>query len=127
MLEEAKKRIKNDDIDFGKLMYDKFIIFLGNDDQAVKYADPIMDHKVRYTIISNVFYYFLLVTSLFGALVAIKNKNKSSLLIICLYVIGLTMAQMIVEVAPRYHYSATIPMIFLAAFGIKHIYNKKRI
>ena len=58
MLEEAKKRIKNDDIDFGKLMYDKFIIFLGNDDRAVKYADPIMDHKVRYTIISNVFYYF---------------------------------------------------------------------
>ena len=56
-----------------------------------------------------------------------KNKNKSSLLIICLYVIGLTMAQMIVEVAPRYHYSATIPMIFLAAFGIKHIYNKKNI
>ncbi|EJQ75938.1 MULTISPECIES: glycosyltransferase family 39 protein [Bacillus] len=127
MLEEAKKRIKNDNIDFGKLFYDKFIIFLGNDSQAVSYAGPGLDHEVRYNIITNVFYYFLLATSLFGALLAIKNKNKSSLFIICLYTIGLTMAQMIVEVAPRYHYSATIPMILLAAFGINYIYNKKEI
>lgn len=35
------------------------------------------------------------------------------------------MAQLLVEVASRYHYSATIPMIILSAFGINYAYNKK--
>ncbi|WP_412675131.1 hypothetical protein [Bacillus mobilis] len=35
------------------------------------------------------------------------------------------MAQLLVEVASRYRYSATISMIILAAFGINHAYNKK--
>ena len=56
-----------------------------------------------------------------------KNKNKSILFMICLFTIGLTMAQLLVEVASRYHYSATISMIILSAFGINYVYNKKRI
>ncbi len=125
MLEEAKERIKNDNIDFVKLFSNKFFELLGEDSAAVSYADPALDHTVRYTVASNMFYYFLIVTSLVGVLVAIKNKNKSSLFIICLYAIGLTMAQLLVEVASRYHYSATISMIILAAFGINHAYNEK--
>ncbi|WP_000764925.1 glycosyltransferase family 39 protein [Bacillus paramobilis] len=125
MLEEAKERIKNDNIDFVKLFSNKFFELLGEDSAAVSYADPALDHIVRYTVASNMFYYFLIVTSLVGVLVAIKNKNKSSLFIICLYAIGLIMAQLLVEVASRYHYSATISMIILAAFGINHAYNKK--
>lgn len=125
MLEEGKERIKNDNIDFVKLFSNKFFELLGEDSAAVSYADPALDHIVRYTVASNMFYYFLIVTSLVGVLVTIKNKNKSSLFIICLYAIGLIMAQLLVEVASRYHYSATISMIILAAFGINHAYNKK--
>ncbi len=125
MLEEAKKRIQSGSIDFPKLFFDKFIIFLGEDSQAVGYAQSVIDHNVRYAVMSNIFYYFLIATSLIGVLKAFKNRNKSSVFIICLYTIGLTLAQMLVEVAPRYHYSATMPMVILAAYGISQIYNKK--
>lgn len=126
MLEEAKKRIQSGNIDFSKLFFDKFIVFLGEDSQAAGYAQPVLDHPVRYAVISNVFYYFLIATSLLGVVKAFKNRNKSSVFIICLYTIGLTLAQMLVEVAPRYHYSATMPMVVLAAIGITHIFNKKK-
>nr|WP_312752887.1 glycosyltransferase family 39 protein [Bacillus mobilis] len=125
MLEEAKNRILNDNIDFMKLFSDKFFVFLSEDSAAVSYAEPALDNVVRYTVASNIFYYFLIVTSILGVLIMIKNKTKSVLFMICLYTIGLTMAQLLVEVASRYHYSATIPMIILAAFGINYAYNKK--
>ncbi|WP_205417743.1 hypothetical protein, partial [Escherichia coli] len=41
MLEEAKKRIQSGSIDFPKLFFDKFIIFLGEDSQAVGYAQSV--------------------------------------------------------------------------------------
>lgn len=125
MLEEAKERVQSGNIDFVKLFSDKFFSFLGDDSSAVDYAGPVLDNIVRYTVASNMFYYFLIATSILGVLVAIKNKNKSSLFIICLFAIGLTMAQLLVEVASRYHYSATISMVILAAFGINHAFNKK--
>ncbi|MGE7862941.1 glycosyltransferase family 39 protein [Bacillus mobilis] len=125
MLEEAKNRILNDNIDFMKLFSDKFFVFLSEDSAAVSYAEPVLDNVVRYTVASNIFYYFLIVTSILGVLIMIKNKTKSILFMICLYTIGLTMAQLLVEVASRYHYSATIPMIILSAFGINYAYNKK--
>ncbi len=125
MLEEAKNRILNDNIDFIKLFSDKFFVFLSEDSAAVSYAEPALDNVVRYTVASNIFYYFLIVTSILGVLIMIKNKTKSILFMICLYTIGLTMAQLLVEVASRYHYSTTIPMIILSAFGINYAYNKK--
>ncbi|QIW21054.1 glycosyltransferase family 39 protein [Bacillus thuringiensis] len=125
MLEEAKNRILSDNIDFMKLFSDKFFVFLSEDSAAVSYAEPVLDNVVRYTVASNIFYYFLIVTSILGILIMIKNKTKSILFMICLYTIGLTIAQLLVEVASRYHYSATIPMIILAAFGINYAYNKK--
>ncbi|WP_369901619.1 glycosyltransferase family 39 protein [Bacillus manliponensis] len=124
MLEETKDRLKNDDIDFAKLFFDKFMIFLGGDTAAVSYASPVLDHQIRYIIISDLFYYFLIAASLVGALLAFKDKNKSAALIICLYAIGLTMAQMIVEVAGRYHYSIVLPMIILAALSINHVFKR---
>ncbi|MEN1938015.1 glycosyltransferase family 39 protein [Paenibacillus sp. 102] len=125
MLEEAKQRIQSGNIDFPQLFFDKFFIFLEDDSQAVTYAQSVLDHTVRYTVISNVFYYFLIATSLLGIVTAFKNRNKSAVFIICLYAIGLTLAQLLVEVASRYHYSVTLPLVILAAFGINHIYNKK--
>ncbi|PDY09254.1 hypothetical protein COM83_30855, partial [Bacillus cereus] len=79
MLEEAKERVQSGNIDFVKLFSDKFFSFLGDDSSAVDYAGPVLDNIVRYTVASNMFYYFLIATSILGVLVAIKNKNKSSL------------------------------------------------
>ena len=121
MFEEATNRIQSGEVDFLKLFYNKFLIFLGDDSAAVGYASPVLDHTVRYIIISNIFYYFLITASLVGTLVLMRNKDKSPVFIICLNFIGLTLAQMLVEVAGRYHYSATLSMIILAAIGISLI------
>lgn len=125
MLEDTKDRLKNDNIDFAKLFFDKFIIFLGHDRSAVLYASSVLDHPLRYMIICDIFYYFLIVISLLGVFIAFKDKDKdkSAVLFICLYAIGLTMAQMLVEVAGRYHYSVTISMVILAALGMNHLYK----
>ena len=93
---------------FSELFYNKFLIFLGHDSAAVGYASNALDHTVRYIVISNLYYYFLIVMSLISSIVQIKNRNKSLVIFICLYFIGLTLAQMLVEVHGRYHYCATL-------------------
>ena len=123
MFEEAKKRLQSGEVNFLELFYNKFLIFLGDDSAAVGYASSVLDHTVRYTVISNIFYYFLIAASLVGILFGFKSKNKSPVFFICLYFIGLTLAQLLVEVAGRYHYSATISMIILAALGITGIFK----
>jgi 4-amino-4-deoxy-L-arabinose transferase-like glycosyltransferase len=125
MFEEAKNRLQSGEVNFLELVYDKFLIFLGDDSAAVGYASSVLDHtdKVRYTVISNIFYYFLIAVSFVGVLIGTKSKNKSPVFFICLYFIGLTLAQLLVEVAGRYHYSATISMIILASLGISGIFK----
>ena len=126
MFEEAKQRIQSGEINFLKLFYEKFLIFLGDDAGAVSYAQTILDDTAPYEIISNVYYYFVLAASFLGVLFAFIKNDKSALLYICLFAIGLTMAQMLVEVAPRYHYSATLSMIILASIGINGLFKKKK-
>lgn len=118
MLEEAKNRIFHEDINFFKLFYAKFLFFLGNDDAAVGYASLVLDHPFRLQLLSNVYYYSLLLASLLGTFIVYKKKERSIVIILCLYAIGLTMGQMLVEVAPRYHYSLTISFVILASIGI---------
>ncbi|QCJ45310.1 hypothetical protein FAY30_20745 [Bacillus sp. S3] len=123
MLEEAKLRLQSGEINFPILFYHKFLIFLNDDSAAASYAGSVLNHPLRFKILSNIFYYFLMFASLLGVMFASKQRNKTSLFFICLYTIGLIMAQMLVEVASRYHYSFTIPMLILAAFGISRIFN----
>ena len=125
MLEEAKSRLQSGKVNVLELFYNKFLIFLGHDSAAVGYASNALDHTVRYIVISNIYYYFLIVMSLISSIVQIKNRNKSLVIFICLYFIGLTLAQMLVEVHGRYHYSATLSMVVLAAIGILNIYQFK--
>lgn len=128
MLEEAKERIFSGQIDFSRLFYKKFLYLLEDDSAVVTiYTATILGHAGRYFIITNVFYYFLLAASLFGAAIALIKKNKSPQFFILLYFIGLTMAHMFVEVAARYHYSATISMVIFASLGISFFSKKAKV
>jgi 4-amino-4-deoxy-L-arabinose transferase-like glycosyltransferase len=118
MLHEAIFRIKNGNIDFPHLMYNKYLRFLGDDASAVYNARTSLVYTELLSTGSNIFYFSVIAFSLLGAAKAMYVKNKSPLIIICLYAIGLILAQMLVEVAPRYHYSVTLPMLILAAYGI---------
>lgn len=116
MLKDAKERITSGTINFPKLFANKFVTFLGYDSSAVFYHLDVLNDSVKsLENLSNIFYYMLVILAVIASPALGKQTAIST---VPLYVIGLTIAQMLVEVAGRYHYSI-IPMLILAAqFGI---------
>ena len=116
LLEKAKERMKSGEINYPVFITGKIRTFLGNDEGGAFYASEALS-STEYSllcIISNVFYYFLVLLSVAGALLLIRTKRYSALQLCPLYILGLTCAHMLVEVAGRYHYSI-IPMLILTA------------
>ena len=116
MFERAKERIFSGNIEWGNLMVSKFRAFLGNDEAGAYYASEALTPK-EYSalcIISNIYYYFLIFLTLSATLKTVRVGEFNDLQTIPIFVIGLILAQMLVEVAGRYHYSV-IPMLILVA------------
>ncbi len=115
MLEDAKEHITSGKIDFLKLFKYKMMTFLGTDSSGVYYhRDVLTDTKKPLEDLSNTFYYMVLILSLFSVPLLGKHSKKTTMSVVLLYIIGLTLAQMLVEVAGRYHYSI-IPMLILVS------------
>ena len=60
------------------------------------------------------YYYFLAMLVLYAIACPLRKSPTNVCYIVPMYVLGLTLAQMLVEVAGRYHYSI-IPMLILIA------------
>ena len=119
MLAYARDRVESGEIDFPALFANKLRVFLGNDEGGAYYSLAGLNPR-QYTLLamaSNVFYYFLLLLALGGALNIWRDRNKRALLLAPMYVLGLTLAQMLVEVAGRYHYSIIPMLVICAAFS----------
>ncbi len=121
MLNEAKNRITSGNIDFTKLLKNKLNIFLGEDSVCVGYTQSIIKEYDYLCNTCNVFYYFIVLLSLLGAYKMLKTSHRSAIFILPLFVIGITCAQMLVEVAPRYHYSIIPFLIMIPQF---YLFNK---
>ena len=63
---------------------------------------------------------------LLAAVKLIKNLGNSGFGIMPMYVIGLTLAQMLVEVAGRYHYSIIPMLIIISASAIDNKTNSEK-
>ena len=113
-LNDALARITSGRIDFPALLQDKLHTFLGADDACVGYSAAALGHMRRYFFLCNGFYYACLFLALAGTVRLWRQKTGTIALMAPLYVLGLTSAQMLVEVAGRYHYSA-LPMLMLMA------------
>ena len=116
MLEEARSRLHDPDTRLAPLFFVKLRTFLGNDEGGAYYSQAGLSGRA-YSLLalySNVWYYALALLALRGALRLLRSADRRSLLLVPLYVIGLTLAQLLVEVAARYHYSL-IPMLLLLA------------
>jgi len=103
-------------IDYFRLFSSKLIAFMGNDElggYTYRFTRPEMFVKLG-MVIGNVFYYGVLLLAVCGLVGMFREKQRSSVLMLPLYVLGLTLAHMLVEVANRYHYSI-IPMIIIFA------------
>lgn len=114
MFEEFRGRLHSEDLRILWLLRNKLAIFSGSDDYAAGYVAGSISaaEGVLFSLLSNVVYYSFLLAAGLAATKALRRPESSSLLIAPLYVIGLSMAHMLVEVAPRYHYSF-VPMLIL--------------
>lgn len=125
MLEEAENRIFHTDINFFSLFYKKIIMLWGDDGACISYASSILPHQTRLRAICNIYYFVIIIFSMIGAFFAIKFSDKSELFIICIFMVGLTMAQMAVEVSPRYHYAGIVTFTILGAYGLEQLSRYK--
>ena len=66
---------------------------------------------------SNVFYYCVVLLSIYGAYKMAKEITGSLMLILPLFCVGLILAHMIVEVAGRYKYCLIPMFIIIAAYA----------
>lgn len=117
MLAHVRERLSAQKAELPSLLYRKFFIFWEEDTAAIYYMRdlvPDVADRDRLTLGSNAFYY---VTIFFAAMACLhalrKPKTDSSLLM--LFFIGLTLAQLLVEVTGRYHYSGLLPFTILSA------------
>lgn len=119
MLQDAKARLLSGEIPFGKLFLTKLRSFLGFDEGGAFYS--ISEMRLRtyqlLALYSNIWYYAVGICALWGVWRLLRRGERRTVLLVPLYVIGLTLAQMLVEVAARYHYSAIPMLLLLAAFS----------
>ena len=126
MLREAEARIRSGQVDFARLFPAKLRSFLGNDEGGAYYLQQgYPGLYAPLALLCNVFYYALVPLSLLGALRLHTARRPGIAPNFCLYVIGLTLAHMLVEVAGRYHYSILPMLILLAAFSRRGEPNRR--
>jgi len=107
-------------IDYVNLFCSKLVAFLGNDElggYTYRYTHPELFVKLN-MVICNVFYYGILLLAVYGLFRMFRGRVRSSALLMPLYVLGLTLAHMLVEVANRYHYSIIPMLIIFAALAL---------
>ncbi|MBM6938842.1 glycosyltransferase family 39 protein [Pseudoflavonifractor phocaeensis] len=119
MLELAKDRLFSGQVDLLALLPQKLATFLGTDDACTGYAVSVLRHRNELSFLCNAFWYGAIGLSLIALLHVVRTGERSSVQLCILYCIGLTMAQMLVEVAGRYHYSLWIVLAVLAAWGAR--------
>ena len=123
MMDDAKIRIREGAGGLPFLMLHKLGMLLGHDEGGVFYAKESMS-ETAYSllcIISNLWYYTICILTMIGCIRLWQSRESGSLLLIPLFSLVLILAQLLVEVAARYHY-ALIPMLtILAAICVKNI------
>ncbi|MCD7947119.1 MAG: hypothetical protein LUG13_02315 [Oscillospiraceae bacterium] len=112
ILADAKARATTDDMNYPHLFREKLRVFLGSDNSSVIYSSAVLAHTKLFSYACNAFYYMSILLAIAGVIQLWRKKESSTYLLPLLYTVGLTIAQMLVEVAGRYHYSM-IPMLLL--------------
>ena len=116
MLQDAKLRIAKAKPVMLRLMFTKLRTLLGHDEGGVFYAmESLSGGQYRICcILSNIWYYLIVLFAACGCIAIWKRKESGSVLLWILFAIGLILAQLLVEVAARYHY-ALIPILLMIA------------
>ena len=119
MLNEVRQQLRTDGVDVLHLLRVKLPKFLGNDEGGAFYSAAsltAMQFKAA-SALSNIFYYCVVLLSIYGAYKMAKEQTGSLMLLLPLFCTGLTLAHMIVEVSGRYKYCLIPMFIIIAAYA----------
>lgn len=119
MLNEVMHQLRTDGVDVLHLLRVKLPKFLGNDEGGAFYSAAsltAMQFKAL-SALSNIFYYCVMLLSIYGAYKMAKEQTGSLMLLLPLFCTGLTLAHMIVEVSGRYKYCLIPMFIIIAAYA----------
>ena len=121
MLQIAKERIAQEKSRIPLLMVYKMKSLLGNDEGGAYYAMEELGRTgyLFASLFSNIFYYFVCCLAAAGLIKQMRNRKNTAFFIPVLYYIGLVLAQLLVEVSGRYHYSLIPVLVCLATAAIK--------
>lgn len=127
MLEDAKLRIDDAKPVLMRLMLAKLKTLLGHDEGGVFYAMESLSNR-QYKVccvLSNIWYYLIILFSVHGIMDLWKGKESGSVLAYILFAIGLILAQLLVEVAARYHYVLIPVLLVTAGFAIQRVQDRQ--
>lgn len=122
MMDDVRSLIKSNEIDYPSLFKTKFENLLSHDNAAVMhYGKSVFARQELFADVCDVFWLAASLLAAVGCVCALVRKERGVLLIAALYGFGLVAAQMLVEVAIRYHYSLYLAIIPLAIYGLSTI------
>jgi len=121
LFDDALDRAFSGQINYPRLFLQKFHVFLGVDSACVQYAQQLLPHPDLLRHLCNAFYFTAVLLSLVAAAVLLRRGDRSLLFMPMVYLIGLTLAQLLVEVAGRYHYSLIPTLCLLGGWGAVRI------
>ena len=116
MLESAKQRITENKNSIPSLMVHKLKTLLGHDEGGAFYSRESLSDRAYslWCVVSNIWYYLVCIMAVAGCVQRGKQPDGDCMLIVPLCLIGIVLAQLMVEVAARYHY-CLIPLLLLMA------------
>ena len=122
MLEAAKARVFSGELDFPRLFADKLRHFIGSDEGAAYTVFFLGNARYRlWAALCNTGFYLAALLANVGAWRLLKRRETGGVLLLCLFGLGLILAQMLVEVSSRYHYSLVPVLLMLAGNGINNV------
>lgn len=125
-MEEARQRLLFGEIDLLHLLGQKLRGFLWKDSVCVHYARNVLTNTTALNALCNGFYHMTMLLAFAGAVLLLKQGDRSPLFLPMVFVIGLTLAQLLVEVAGRYHYSIVPMFCLLSAWFISRLTPRRQ-
>ena len=118
MLESARDRIRENSKTIPRLMLNKLGTLLGHDEGGAFYSKERLTEGqyAMWCIASNIWYYCICIAAVISCTVLLKNDRADSFWLVPLCTVGIILAQLLVEVAARYHY-CLIPLLILMGNG----------
>ncbi len=125
MMDDVRELIASGKVNYISLLGTKLRYFLLRDDFAVvSYGIGVFYRAELLSALCNGFYIVCALLAAVGAVFAAVKRERGPLVLAALFAIGLTAAQMLVEVAYRYHYSIYIALLPLAVYGLREIVRR---